>query len=179
MAEKRRQTTPTFPDVTPEQRKFLEEHERLHAQYNSIPKNSDHLLNVPRQLTPEERRLVARHERDHWATILFPNPADREKRLAWIVAFENGEADSIPPQVSSPKPAATKAYFVHWGWMLRHIEEFTDFQRALDYFVDHRGGPCGARLVGEGYDADCDKDGFHEASDGLTDEERARVEAVL
>ncbi len=85
----------------------------------------------------------------------------------------------MPASGAQAQPAKEcKKYFVHWGYMQRNTEEFTDFQRALDYFVDHRGAASGARLVGEGYDADCDEDGFHEVSDGLTDDERERLEAV-
>jgi hypothetical protein len=82
--------------------------------------------------------------------------------------------ESVPPTVR----VVPKKYFVHWGWYHQRTEEFTDFERALSYFADHKGGPCGARVTGVGYDADHDGDGFREVSDGLTDEERERVEAV-
>ncbi len=171
-----------------------------------MPTDPKHFRTPPfGPLTSEDRKVIASHERLHLEASqrVFDSTSERlrERALAAIALFEKGESDSpCPPEAGSgptphsrwiglavdcairgepipPRPAP-KRYFVHWGHMRRHIEEFTDFQRAIDYFVDHKGAADGARLVGEGYDADCDEDGLHEVSDGLTDEERERVEAV-
>lgn len=132
-------------------------------------------------LTEEDRKVIAVHERLHAVRNPSLPMADRERRLAHIAAFERGETDDPLPSPDGVPPTVRvvpKRYWVHWGWMLQRTEEFTDFGRALDHYADHKGGPCGARVTGEGYDADHDEDGFREASDGLTDDERERVEAL-
>lgn len=139
-------------------------------------------------LTPEGRKFIAEHERLHVRFARDLSDEDRSLIHEQIDQFESGSTNGIPvpgwQELAADQAALTvrkpsvKKYFVHWGFMHRQVNEFTDFQRALDYFVDHKGAGHGARLVGEGYDADCDEDGFHEVSDGLTDEERERVEAL-
>lgn len=162
-----------------------------------MPTDPKHVWMPPdRPLTPDERKMIAAHERLHAEYAPNMLPEEKALRLKQIEQFEAGSpfvhpvpnwADLIAgsgqylaADISAPaaKPLAAKKYFVHWGYTQRNTDEFTDFQRALDHFVDHKGSAPGARLVGEGYDADCDEDGFHEVSDGLTDDERERVEAA-
>lgn len=132
-------------------------------------------------LTDEERKDIGAHERLQAAHSPSLYVADRERRLAHIAAFERGETDDpVPPADDVPATVRVvpRKYLVHWGWMLQRTEEFTDFQRSLEFYVDHKGGPCGARVTGEGYDADWDEGDFREVADGLTDEERERVEEI-
>lgn len=179
---------------------------RHHSRMGHFPEDSFFTPFIPTplvDLTPEERKVIGTHERLHLDIVDLAShgkvPVEhRARALAVIVAFENGETDSpflpIEPSALSkwldlavdlaiaglpipPSPGAKK-YFVHWGYMQQHTDEFTDFEEALAYFAANNTGPSRARLVGEGADADCDEDGFHQVSDGLTEEERDRLEEV-
>ena len=59
----------------------------------------------------------------------------------------------------------------------------SSFEEALQLGIDARdtgrgGSYASVRVIGDGYDCDCDQDGYYECSDGLTDDERERVEEV-
>ena len=97
-----------------------------------------------------------------------------EQRRQTIPTFP----DVAPNQAISTVSARAyqRKLYVHWGYMHRHTEEFTDIHAAIAFYGDHDGGPSGARITGDGYDADHDGDGFHEKSDGLTEAERDLIE---
>jgi len=62
-------------------------------------------------------------------------------------------------------------YKVIWGF--GDWETFTTFPEALELYRKLGG----AQVINtDGYDADCDGDGFHCCDDGLTDEEREMLE---
>jgi hypothetical protein len=147
---------PPNTPLTSEERKFIAEHERLHVRF-------------AKDVSDEDRALMFKQIEQFEGGSPFVHPVPNWRELA---------VDHVDLAAMTVRNPSSKKYFVHWGYMHRHVEEFTDFQRAIDHLVDHKGGPDGARLVGEGYDADCDEDGLHEVSDGLTDWERERVEEV-
>lgn len=65
-----------------------------------------------------------------------------------------------------------KPYKVTWGF--GNWETFATFADALDFYREQGGY---ATLINlDGYDADCDGDGFRCCDDGLTDEEREMLE---
>lgn len=70
------------------------------------------------------------------------------------------------------------SYTIQWGHMHAFWTRTESFPRALELFAEHHTGDCGAVITGEGYDVDCDEDGFHVVDDGLTDYEREAIEAV-
>jgi hypothetical protein len=63
-------------------------------------------------------------------------------------------------------------YRVSWGYYHDNSRQFDTFAEALAFYREKDTGPSGASLHGDGYDADCDGDGFFECSDGLTEDER-------
>ena len=69
-------------------------------------------------------------------------------------------------------------YVVSYGYMHKQSKTFDDFVEAVSCYGQHFPEPDGVRLVGEGADCDHDADGFHEVSDGLTEEERLTIALV-
>lgn len=68
-------------------------------------------------------------------------------------------------------------YSVQFGHMRAQSRDFDGFEDVLRFCALVREQE--PRAIGAGYDCDCDEDGFHEVSDGLTDDEREQVESVL
>lgn len=57
-------------------------------------------------------------------------------------------------------------------------KDFDDFDEALAAAVEESKKPgwCWVHLYGDGYDVDCDQGGYFVCDDGLTDDERLKVE---
>jgi len=78
----------------------------------------------------------------------------------------------------TPRP-----YQVAWGWCNENGADFATLDQAIIYSltVSHaypnRMHGCWPRIVNmDGYDCDCDQDGYFMCSDGLDDDERERIE---
>ena len=67
-------------------------------------------------------------------------------------------------------------YTVSYGWYRENWEKFDDFDAALKFYIRQGAHDGDAILVGDGYDCDCDQDGYFMCSDGLTEAERDRIE---
>lgn len=63
-------------------------------------------------------------------------------------------------------------YTVHLGYYGDDIRPVDTFDEALTLY---RANP-DAQVFGQGVDFDCDEEGYHMVSDGLTDDERDQLE---
>ena len=67
----------------------------------------------------------------------------------------------------------SKTYTVMYGYM--DTKQFDTFDLAFEFW-DEVCDRSGTIIGDDGYDCDCDEDGFKVCCDGLTDEQRERVE---
>jgi len=68
-------------------------------------------------------------------------------------------------------------FTVSSGYMHGRVERFDSFDEALTVYAQRLGARDGASLLGE-TDYDCDQDGYYMCDDGLTEEQRDRIEEV-
>ena len=68
------------------------------------------------------------------------------------------------------------AYTVQSGFYYDRSEHFGDFTAALACYRQRQTERYGASITGDGYDCDCDQDGFFCVDDGLSEDERERIE---
>lgn len=69
-------------------------------------------------------------------------------------------------------------YHVHSGYYGDRVEPFDDFTAALACYRQRHAERFGASIFGDGVDYDCDGDGFFMVDDGLTYEQRKRIEEI-
>lgn len=69
-------------------------------------------------------------------------------------------------------------YRVEFGFCFERRRNFSSFDDALAFYAGHPGGKYGERLLGSGASWEEDDRGPRMVWDGLSDEERERVEEV-